>query len=143
MRKILIFSSALIVVCSCRKSNSSPAPTDPVVQDTLNSWVKSVVVDTANNLEDVWFINRNTGYTVTNFSVFQTSDGGNTWQTLAAVNGGYNIQFVDSLHGFVQGSSFYSSGDGGKTWTQKNAGGGIYMQFLTREVGFDFNPYYK
>ncbi len=141
MRKMLFFSSILMIACSCRKSNAIPAPVDPVIEDTLNSWVKSVVVDTANNLEDVWFINRNTGYTVTNFSVFQTTDGGNTWQTLARVNGGYNIQFVDSLHGFVQGSTFYSSSDGGKTWTQKNAGGGIYMQFLTKDAGFYFNPY--
>jgi photosystem II stability/assembly factor-like uncharacterized protein len=96
-------------------------------------------VDTTNYLEDVWFINRNVGYTLTNYSVFQTTDGGNTWQTSANINGGYNIQFVDSLHGFVQGSSFYFSGDGGKSWIMKNAGIGIYFQFLTPEVGFYFN----
>lgn len=92
-------------------------------------------------MEDVWFINKTAGFTISNFQLFQTDDGGKTWlASPASIINSYNIQFLDSLHGFVQGDYMYTSGDGGITWTQKNGGVGIYFQFVTPEIGFYFSP---
>ncbi|HLX55355.1 MAG TPA: YCF48-related protein [Aquella sp.] len=137
MKKILLFSSILIISCSCKKTNSTP--TDPVVQDTLNSWVKYLVSDSTNSLYDVWFINQNVGFTINNYSLFQTSDGGKSWKIVASIEVGYNIQFLDSLNGFIQGNNFFTTSDGGKTWTKKNSGQGIYFQFVNKNIGFYFN----
>jgi photosystem II stability/assembly factor-like uncharacterized protein len=141
MKKILLFSFILVISYSCRKSNSTPGPTDPVIKDTLNSWVKYFVKDSFTYLEDVWFINRNVGFTITNYQLFQTSDGGKIWlASTAIIHNSYNIQFLDSVHGFVQGDYIYASTDGGITWAQKNGGVGIYFQFVTPDIGYYFSP---
>src|SRR5579863_5913880 len=148
MKKIILFLFVLFIAYSCRKTNSIQAPgqTDPIIHDTLNSWVKYLVKDSVTPLEDVWFINKNDGFTISNFQLFKTSDGGKTW--LASLPTFYisdNIQFLDSLHGFVQGNNIYTSIDGGITWTQKNGGAGyggvgIYFQFVTPDIGYYFAP---
>lgn len=143
MKKILLFSFIVVIAYSCRKSNSTPTlgQTDPVIQDTLNSWVKYLVKDSLTPMEDVWFINQNKGFTISNFQLFQTADGGKTWLASPAnIYNGINVQFLDSLHGFVQGDFIYASTDGGVTWTQKTLGAGIYFQFVTPAIGYYFTP---
>jgi photosystem II stability/assembly factor-like uncharacterized protein len=141
MKKIILFLFVFSIAYSCRKINSTPGPTDLVIKDTLNSWVKYLVKDSGTTpLEDVWFINQNTGFTISNYQLFKTSDGGKTWlASTANIHNNTNIQFLDSLHGFIQGDFIYTSTDGGITWAQKNNGFGIYLQFVTPEIGYYFN----
>jgi photosystem II stability/assembly factor-like uncharacterized protein len=144
MKNIVVFLSVLLIAYSCRKTNSSPTSrqTDPVIQDTLNSWVKYLVKDSNYTyLEDVWFTNQNIGFTISNSQLFQTSDGGKIWLASGAIfDNIFNIQFLDSLHGFVQGNFIYTSTDGGVSWTQKKNAFGIYFQFVTPDIGYYFNP---
>jgi photosystem II stability/assembly factor-like uncharacterized protein len=142
MKKIIVFLSVLFIAYSCRKTNSTPTSgqSDHIIQDTLNSWVKYLVKDSFTYLEDVWFVNRNDGFTITNYHLFKTSDGGKTWlASPAVIYNGYNIQFLDSLHGFAQGDNIYASTDGGITWIQKNLGAGIYFQFVTPDIGYYYS----
>lgn len=149
MRRILFLSLSICLYLSCSKSNSSSsAPPSTTAVDTLNNWVK--LANSGFELDDIWFTDIKTGFAVAGASVnsiYSTSDSGNSWAPVA--NTGtfqvYNLQFLDNLHGFAQGSSQLAiTNDGGQTWSLKSitSGYAYTFQFLTPSTGY-YNDYNK
>jgi photosystem II stability/assembly factor-like uncharacterized protein len=96
-------------------------------------WCWQNVQGSGNTINDVWFTDANHGWAVGgNATLIKTSDGGNTWTSVAvdpAVAGIslYSVRFADANNGIVSGGgglNGYGSGgtilrttDGGATWT--------------------------
>jgi photosystem II stability/assembly factor-like uncharacterized protein len=148
MRRILFLCLSTCLYLSCSKSNSSsPSPSTSEV-DTLNNWVK--LTNSGFELDDIWFTDIKTGFAVAGASqnsIYTTTDSGNTWAPVP--NTGtyqvYNLQFLDNLHGFAQGSSQLAiTVDGGQTWSLKSitSGYAYTFQFLTPSTGY-YNDYNK
>jgi len=92
------------------------------------------------NVHDFHFIDDNTGFVCADttgsgfpytFSVYKTTDGGNTWTMLHTIPGvpfSSKIYFKDALHGVVTEtySNVWSTSDGGVTW---NSAGFDYAYF--------------
>jgi len=86
----------------------------------------------------VTFVNRKTGFILTNDKIYSSRNGGNSWCLQASLSGGYNtLVFPDSLHGFASGGApveenasknIASIGvlsrtiDGGNHWTRLDTG---------------------
>lgn len=76
-------------------------------------------------LVDVKFINKDIGWAAGNDSthglLMKTTDQGSHWNILnttgAPLHNIKQIQFIDTLTGWMRGDSLYSSRDGGKSWT--------------------------
>ena len=148
MRKILFLSLTVCFYMSCSKSNSNPSgPSSTTEVDTLNNWVK--LTNSGFELDDIWFTDIKTGFAVAGASpnsIYTTTDSGNTWAPVP--NTGtfqvYNLQFLDNLHGFAQGSNqLCTTTDGGQTWSLKSitSGYAFTFQFLTPSTGY-YNDYY-
>ena len=143
MKKILLFSFVLIIAYSCKKNNAAPNPAPNQVEspETLNSWIKVPVASTT--AEDIWFTNPSDGILTTdNNGLFSSNDGGNTWNPIPNTSGiaAFNLQFIDSLNGFVQGVYIWNTNDGGATWTKRSStADAIYSQFITLTAGFYFS----
>ncbi len=142
MLKCLPVLLIIFFILSCKKTNSNPnLPPTPVTPDTLNAWIKYPKID-SNSLigfEDIWFTDSVHGIGATSGQTMSSVDGGKTWKYLPGTYGGYNIQFLDSLHGFVQGDYLSTTTDGGKTWTTNTKSGGLYLQFITTTAGFTYD----
>jgi hypothetical protein len=86
VKSILFFPFVLlfVIIFSCKKSNSDPntsPPIPPAPKDTLApGWTKIVVSDTP-LLYDIFFIN-NTGFAISESSIYRSVDGGNTWKNI-------------------------------------------------------------
>jgi photosystem II stability/assembly factor-like uncharacterized protein len=134
----LLFLSILFIATACRKSNTTPTPVATL--DTLNSWVK--IPMPAANVEDIWFMNQNNGIAVVDESgLYSSLDGGKTWNLIPNTSSvaAFNLQFVDSLNGFAQGTFIWATSDGGITWTKKSSTNGAnYFQFINTTAGFYF-----
>jgi photosystem II stability/assembly factor-like uncharacterized protein len=143
VKKILLFSFILLIAFFCKKNNAAPntAPNQVETAETLNSWIKVPVA--SSTAEDLWFTNPSNGILTTdNNGLFSSNDGGNTWNPIPNTTRilAFNLQFVDSLHGFVQGDSLWSTGDDGATWTKRSStSDAIYSQFITPTAGFYFS----
>lgn len=79
------------------------------------------VMDSGTNhkLEDVYFIDENTGVAVGDMgTIIRTTDGGVTWTTVMTVDTItlYEVGFFDELNGIATGNHTYISSDGGATW---------------------------
>jgi len=151
MRRILFLSLSICLYLSCSKSNSSSTPPSTTAVDTLNNWVK--LTNSGFELDDIWFTDIKTGFAVGTTpvagttSIYTTADSGNTWAPIPNTSGFqvYNIQFLDNLHGFVQGSvQLGITIDGGQTWSLKSISSGhaFTFQFLTPSTGY-YNDYNK
>jgi photosystem II stability/assembly factor-like uncharacterized protein len=143
--KILYPLLVLLILGACRKTNSTSNNNNNspvIIQDSLNSWVKIPVYQT--NVDDIWFTNPQKGLLIGNSEIYSTSDSGKTWSLIqenSLPNNGFNIQFVDSLNGFIQGNHLLATSDGGKTWTIRGqAINAIYFQFINPSTGFYFAP---
>ena len=75
-------------------------------------------------LEEVHFIDENTGFAVGS-GIFKTTDVGNSWE-LNFIPGNYlrSLHFVDANTGYVVGNNgaIYKTSDGGQNWEEKNSG---------------------
>ena len=84
-------------------------------------------------LEDIHFINANSGWTISNFqigsqlylNVYKTTDGGRTWSTISdtSFSSLRSIGFADSLNGWLgtlawPGTVLYRTTDGGFNWIE-------------------------
>ena len=50
-------------------------------------------------------------------AIFHTTDGGTNWLPDSTISWGYDVQFVDSLNGWVSGQDkIANTTNGGKTW---------------------------
>jgi len=81
---------------------------------------------TQNQLNAVFFINKDTGYIAGNRSMLpgsmlKTMDGGTTWSQIADCDGINSLYFLTSNLGFATcGSGYLKTTDGGVSWTSKN-----------------------
>lgn len=126
------FSIAIICLLSCSKSSTTPSPAAPVVKpDTLTSgWTKNSNVITNPGIVyggDIFFIDLNVGYTGTTYSSrYKTTDGGNTWFSLANTFGTSNIAVTPNNKAFFMRDNFDSitrTTDGGLTFSNTFAYG--------------------
>jgi photosystem II stability/assembly factor-like uncharacterized protein len=66
------------------------------------------------------FVDENTGYALRWFRLYKTTDGGQTWQGVAAKLPGSKLQFVDHGVGWsCLGTTLAYTVDGGKHWTSR------------------------
>jgi photosystem II stability/assembly factor-like uncharacterized protein len=81
---------------------------------------------------EIEFYNENVGWLLGLGDVWQTTDGGNSWNPIGST-GLNSISFADSLHGWGVGdySTIYRTNDGGQTWTQE------YVGFTKSKENFD------
>ncbi|HZZ75110.1 MAG TPA: hypothetical protein VFE04_04250 [Puia sp.] len=152
MRRILFLSLSVCLYLSCSKSNSSSSPSpSTTAADTLNHWVK--LSNAGFELDDIWFTDIKTGFAVGSTSssgttsIYTSTDSGNTWTPINNTSGFqvFNIQFLDNLRGFVQGTKQLGiTVDGGQTWVSKTISSGYAytFQFLTPSTGY-YNDYNK
>jgi uncharacterized repeat protein (TIGR01451 family) len=75
------------------------------------------------NISDLTFLNKDTGWVAIGQSIKRTFDGGNTWSTFPNNIGIVSIQFKDFSKGYYlqsnsSGSTCFKSTDGGQTWQQ-------------------------
>jgi photosystem II stability/assembly factor-like uncharacterized protein len=100
-----------------------------------------------NSVYNFQFITPYTGfyYDLQHYSIYKTSDAGNSWQNVSNNNGMIDcFYFLDSLNGFYMGiNAFNVTSDGAKTWQKISAGvfklnnSGFYkMQFLDAMNGY-------
>ncbi len=80
-----------------------------------------------NQLEEVFFIDANTGWAVGNLgTILHTTDGGSLWgqQTSGTSGGLLSIHFTDTNMGWAVGSvgTILHTTDGGNVWTQQTSG---------------------
>jgi photosystem II stability/assembly factor-like uncharacterized protein len=119
--------------------------------DAGATWIKlpapknpGITGEITNPLSSISFINPSVGWIVGGYSIFKTTDGGNSWMLQSlGVNRSMNaIFFVDENIGFVGGDNgeLYKSTNGGGSWTKQTVGtniGAIYtMQFLNATTGW-------
>ena len=141
LKGILVF---VILFISCSKNNNSTpnVPPVPAGKDVLNNWIKTT--KQGNSVQDIWLINRTSGYFVNENGIFSPSANWNTWMLkpgTEALNT-FNLQFVDSLTGFAQGQNQLGiTSDGGILWSIKNLppGFAIYFQFTNASTGFFYD----
>ena len=93
--------------------------------DSGLSWYEQTKFD-LDVLNDVFFVDQNTGFIVGDFSdVFRTTDGGETWSGTILPNPIQQVYFVDNQTGWIVGrgcgmilctSWIYRTTDGGNSW---------------------------
>ena len=142
--------SYILITGACRKTNAASNnnnnnnnnnnSTTVVIQDTLNDWIKIPVY--LSNVDDIWFTTPNKGFLINGSIYIQLQIAANRgiihYGTNQPING-FNLQFVDSLNGFVQGNYLLATSDGGKTWAVRGSTiSGIYFQFINPLTGFYF-----
>ncbi|MEO8209296.1 MAG: FG-GAP-like repeat-containing protein [bacterium] len=105
------------------------------------------------NLNDVYFINSQTGWIAGNYSVLKTTNGGNNWIVNDVVScppsGLYSICFANANNGMVGGYSsncfpdnlLYKTSNGGSNWNRLYFIGGSYntvtdIMFVDANTGF-------
>ncbi len=73
----------------------------------------------------ICFINRNTGWAVTDYGdIIQTTDGGYTWEKIAYIYAIlFDVQFIDQMNGWISNSdgNIYRTTDGGINWTEPDS----------------------
>lgn len=92
---------------------------------------------------DSYFVNQDTGWVVGGDSIFKTTDGGDTWESLQEMNGYryYSCYFINSSAGWVGTTYDFMSrliytADGGNSWLVQDSMGGydvIYSLFFIDE----------
>ena len=108
---------------------------------------------TDSTLDDVFFVNNDTGYACGWNTILKTTDGGTNWIPLSTgfVNYFLNVRFLNADTGFVSGFAYgviLKTTDGGSTWA--NIGPNIPDKktygtwFTSADTGFmaigDYNP---
>ena len=73
----------------------------------------------------IWAVNTDGPVGSVGGALFYTKDGGKNWITDSTISWGYNVQFIDSLNGWICGKDkIANTTDGGKTWNvQSNLSG--------------------
>ncbi|MBI5698749.1 hypothetical protein HZC35_00375 [Candidatus Saganbacteria bacterium] len=89
-------------------------------------WTEQVS-GTANQLNDVFFINSTTGWVAGNSgTILKTTDGGTNWNTMASGTASNlnAVYFTDASNGWVVGAggAILKTTDGGATWTAETSG---------------------
>ena len=112
-------------------------------EDGGNNW-KPMNLQTPQYLNDIYFINRDTGYAVGGSKVFRTLDGGESWNSITnpALSSLYSVHFTDFNHGVVGGyrQTVMYTANGGQTWTiSQNSSSTVYyldIKFPSPQIGY-------
>ena len=112
-------------------------------EDGGNNW-KPMNLNTAQYLNDIYFINRDTGFAVGGSSVFRTLDGGETWNTITnpSTTSLYSVHFTDYNHGVAAGyrQTIMYTANAGQTWTiSQNSNSTVYnmdIKFPSPQIGY-------
>jgi len=106
-------------------------------------WVVQTT-NTSNDLQDVYFIDAATGWTVGQFgTILKTTDGGVNWfpQTSGTAQQLNSVWFVSSTTGYVSGNTgtILKTTNGGDTWTAQISGTTVHlfgMSFTDGSTGY-------
>lgn len=103
--------------------------------DKGNNWTP-MHVNTLQYLNDIHFINKDTGYVVGGNEVHRTLDGGETWNPVAnpSTSSLYSVHFTDYNHGVAAGyrKTLMVTNNGGATWTHSyNSTSTVYYMDIT------------
>jgi len=111
-----------------------------------NGVLSSYVIDypgaTAETVQSIKVFDQNNWLIGTDFSVFRTSNRGNTWQKLIQDGTYNNLTFYDNLYGYnVSSDAIYLTLDGGYSWKKvsSNISATVCSAFLSPE---DHNQLY-
>jgi photosystem II stability/assembly factor-like uncharacterized protein len=76
--KLLLYFTLAIVLFSCTKGKD--ADPMPKAVDTLNTGWKKISLPTTEPVNDIFFIDNNTGFAIAGRAIFRSVNGGNNWQ---------------------------------------------------------------
>jgi photosystem II stability/assembly factor-like uncharacterized protein len=120
---------------------------------TLNAQWTQITSGTYENLNDIQFVNANTGYAVGNAGVvLKSTNGGQNWITIntgSTVNNS-SLSFLDSSIGYISQTGvipakiLYTS-NGGNSWSLLNSLGDANfnsLYFLNQSTGFGTDSYF-
>ena len=114
MKYLIYLFTVILIVNSCSETAVEPQEADTGFTTTN--------LDTKYEPRRIFFINENTGWIITSWSVLRTTDGGETWSEhefdLQVMKNPVSVYFLDSLNGFVGTTLgiFMKTTDGGLTW---------------------------
>lgn len=84
--------------------------------------IEQVFSSANGNINKLHFVDDQTGYAYNKNTIFQTTDGGTTWQNIATFSSFEikKLEFPAKGTGYILGNDtrMYKSTDGGKTWSQ-------------------------
>jgi photosystem II stability/assembly factor-like uncharacterized protein len=112
-------------------------------EDKGNTW-KPMKISTIQYLNDVYFLNADTGYIVGGPEVHRTLDGGETWSLVPnpAQSSLYSVHFTDYMNGVAVGynRTIIRTTNGGASWTlSQNSTSGIWyldIVFTSPLIGY-------
>jgi photosystem II stability/assembly factor-like uncharacterized protein len=86
----------------------------------------------------IYFLNRDTGFVLSGYTVHRTSNGGLTWDKTTDPIGGDEIVFIkDKSIGYAYGLSFvFQTLDHGITWTERPDIPPKSLSFPTSDIGY-------
>lgn len=117
---------------SCKKNDSSPAPTPtPIVKpDTLSTgWTKKIIPN-EDVLADVFFNSATTGYLLGSRTVYRTTDGGINWiSSLVTAEGHFNAFMTPDNKAFFVGDN--------NRIARTTDGGNSFVNFVTLSIPQD------
>jgi photosystem II stability/assembly factor-like uncharacterized protein len=142
---ICLIISSLTVLYSCSKSDSSNnTPVTPTVNpDTLTTgWSKISIAGTSSDirLNDVFFSNASTGYTLGDSTCYKSTNGGVSWSKLTPlINYGTNLAVTNDGKLFIVSSNtIYRSSDAGVSFSNIANGPGAFSDifFIDNNNGY-------
>jgi photosystem II stability/assembly factor-like uncharacterized protein len=81
------------------------------------TWVKAEDTTRISPTFDLYFVNERLGWSVSPSSIYNTTDGGKTWQAQLEISPWmYGVYFIDSLKGMAVGRGILRTSDGGENW---------------------------
>ena len=86
-------------------------------------WNSCIIND---DFKDVYFLNKDTGWAVSDFNFYKTTDAGDNWIKQSNPPRARSLYFIDSLTGFAgdrNNGKIYKTTNGGDTWYETNTTG--------------------
>ncbi len=135
---ILIISSSVHAQSSALSSSKTAIPLQP----QSFAWTQ-VDIGATQTLNDLFFLNKDTGWVAGDQGLFSTTDRGVHW-TLSALSGQcQQVQFIDALNGWTlflsQSNDVLHTTNGGATWQPEHSvgsGASRRILFVNRDTGY-------
>ena len=107
------------------------------------SWQSKSIVGPSSGIDDIFFVNSQVGWAVSNYRVFRTLDGGETWPNYSSFPVGFltDVQFLNSQIGWVAANSgrIFKSSNGGVSWQLQNTSSSeeiFGIHFVNEQTGW-------